>query len=105
MTKPNTIRIDEIEYVRADAVPVTPSNKKIVILQRGWIVVGDFAMEGQHCTLTNSSVIRSWGTSKGLGQLALDGPQSGTKLDPCGTCEFHELNIVAMLNVKYPEKW
>ena len=105
MSKPNTIKIDEIEYVRADQAPVKPSKKKIVILQRGWIVVGDFSQEGQHCTLEKSSVIRSWGTSKGLGQLALEGPQSSTKLDACGTCEFHEMNVVAMLNIKNPEKW
>jgi len=101
------ITIDGIKYVKASSVrsPLKLSKKKIVILQRGWVVVGDFSKNGAHCMLTNSSVIRIWGTRKGLGELALEGPKEGTKLDPCGTCEFHELNIVAMMNIANPEKW
>ena len=105
MSNPQTIKIDNTEYIRADSISIKPSKKKIVILQRGWVVVGDFSKEDVNCTLTNASVIRSWGTSKGIGELALNGPTEKTKLDPCGTCEFHELNIITMINIKHPEKW
>jgi hypothetical protein len=105
MGNPNTIKLDNTEYVRADSINVKPTKKRIIILQRGWNVVGDFSQEGNQCTLTDSSVIRRWGTTKGIGELALNGPTSETKLDPCGTCRFHELNIIATLDIKHPENW
>lgn len=71
---------------------------KIAILQRGWIFVGNFAQEGSVCTLTNALNIRRWGTSKGLGELAQEGKQSNTQLDPAGTVTFHELTAVALID-------
>lgn len=77
---------------------------KIVILQRGWVMIGKFEKNGSDCKLHNASVIRSWGTTKGLGELA-NGPTCSTKLDPChGVVEFHELTIVAMITVNQ-NKW
>ncbi len=75
----------------------------IVILQRGWVVVGRFSQAGSECTISNGFVIRLWGTSKGLGELASDGPLSGTKLDPIPETKFHELTIVARM--KCSDKW
>lgn len=77
--------------------------KHIVILQRGWVVVGDFTQDGSQCTVRNGSVVRRWGTTKGLGQLAMEGPTSNTVLDPMPETSFHELTIVAKL--KCSEKW
>lgn len=77
--------------------------KKICILQRGWVMVGDFQREGNDCTLTNASVIRIWGTTKGLGEIALNGPTSHTKLDPCGTARFDYLTTIAVLDCS--DKW
>lgn len=57
----------------------------IVIADRGWVYVGDIEDDGVECEITNCNVIRRWGTENGLGQLALEGPQKNTKLDPCGT--------------------
>lgn len=65
---------------------------RICILQRGWVVVGKYSQDGSECKLTDASVIRSWGTTKGLGELASGGPISGkTILDPCPDVYFHEL--------------
>jgi hypothetical protein len=66
-------------------------------------MVGEFKQDGHQCTLENASVIRLWGTTKGLGEL-LNGPLSGTKLDPCGHVEFHELTMVANLKC-VADKW
>lgn len=71
---------------------------KIVILQRGWVFIGKFSQEGQNCKLENAHNIRRWGTSEGLGELALKGKQSETKLDKVGTVSFHELTTVAVLD-------
>jgi hypothetical protein len=71
---------------------------KIVILQRGWVFIGEFSQDGQNCKLENACNIRRWGTSVGLGQLALSGKQPETKLDKVGTVSFHELTTVAIMD-------
>ena len=69
--------------------------KQIVILQRGWIFVGDMTRVGNECVLTNASCIRNWGTTRGLGEIAKNGPTESTKLDPCPEVRFHYLTVVA----------
>ena len=71
---------------------------KIVILQRGWIFVGEYYENGNNCRLENAKCIRKWGTSKGLGELASEGVKSDTVLDDCPTVNFHKLTIVASIN-------
>lgn len=72
---------------------------RIVILQRGWVFVGVYRKESTElCTLNSGFNIRIWGTTKGLGEL-VNGPLSGTKLDPIPTIEFHPLTVVATLKV------
>jgi len=69
--------------------------KTILVLQRGWVVVGDIANENKAAVrLTNASIIRRWGTTKGLGQLAIEGPQPSTVLDPCSIVEAHPQAVV-----------
>lgn len=81
------------------------SNHRIVVLQRGWVVVGDLDRSAApQLKLENASVIRRWGTTVGLGQLAKEGPQEDTKLDPAGTLEFHELAVVTTFET-VPAKW
>lgn len=106
-TNVDTMTVNGISYVRADSVPASredPSTKQIVILQRGWVMIGDFRQDGDNCTLDNASVIRIWGTTKGLGELALSGPKTKTILDPCGHVEFHVMTVVARLNTN-PGLW
>lgn len=79
------------------------SKKQIVVLQRGWVVVGDVSTDGDHIVVESASVIRYWGTTKGLGQL-VDGPLSETKLDPAGTIRAHQLAVVFTLDVD-ADKW
>jgi len=93
--------IDGIEYVKAKK----DGEIKIVVLQRGWALIGRYNRNGDHCTLTNASVIRAWGTTKGLGELAKEGPQSSTELDPTnGEVEFHDLTSILTISVDQ-EKW
>jgi hypothetical protein len=100
------ISINGVAYVREDSVSKeeVKGDIKIVILQRGWIMVGRFEREGNDCKLHNASVIRSWGTTKGLGELAL-GITISTKLDKCnGLVQFDYLTVVAMVDCK-EDKW
>lgn len=76
---------------------------QIVILQRGWVFVGHLTKKGSACTLTKAQTIRVWGTSKGLGEIAENGPTSSTKLDVCPDVSFHELTVIAMIKCQESE--
>ena len=63
---------------------------KIVVLTNGWVLVGK--LDGD--MLTDASVIRRWGTSKGLGELANYGPLKETILDRLGTVVIERSNVL-----------
>ena len=71
--------------------------KQIVILQRGWVFVGDMVRVGNDCKLENAACIRRWGTTLGLGQIAENGPTADTKLEPCPVVRFHYLTMVGQI--------
>ena len=71
---------------------------RIVVLQRGWVVVGRFSQEGSECLLTEASIVRRWGTTRGLGEIAEGGPTKSTVLDATPDLHFHELTIVLSID-------
>lgn len=72
--------------------------KHICILQRGWVFIGELSKIGNDCYLDNASVIRSWGTTKGLGEIAENGPiKDKTILDACPQVRFHYATLVASI--------
>jgi hypothetical protein len=77
---------------------------KIVVLQRGWVLIGRYSRQGAHCQITQGAVLRRWGTKLGLGQLALEGPTDATKLDPAPLADWHELTEIFTLGVDQ-SKW
>ena len=92
------ITVDGITYYSEKPENIN-SPVKIVILQRGWVMVGRFERKGNDCKIYDASVIRSWGTTKGLGEIAKDGPTSNTKLDKTnGLVEFDYLTVVATIS-------
>jgi hypothetical protein len=76
---------------------------QIVVLQRGWVVVGDVTREGDELMIHEASVIRKWGTTKGLGEL-IDGPLADTVLDAAGTVRANVLGVVLAIDVT-ASKW
>ena len=72
--------------------------KQIVIAQRGWVFVGDVERTENEVVIKNAQNIRRWGTSRGLGELAQNGPQPNTVLDDYGTARMHPLAVVATLD-------
>lgn len=79
------------------------SQVRIVVLQRGWVAVGRYSTEGDEVTLTDASVIRRWGTDKGLGQLR-EGPLKNTVLDKSGTVRAHRMAVVLTIDCE-AAKW
>ncbi len=69
----------------------------IVVLDRGFVYVGDTTHDGEWCIITNARNIRYWGTTKGLGELALNGPLPNTKLDPVGTVRAPARAVISLI--------
>ena len=72
--------------------------KQIVIAQRGWVFVGDVSKTEVEVVIENAAVVRRWGTTRGLGQLAQTGPTAGTVLDPCPTVRLSATSIIAVMD-------
>jgi len=53
----------------------------IVAADRGHVWVGRVKTDKDWCHITNAATVRRWGTTKGLGQLAAEGPLKDTVLD------------------------
>lgn len=105
MEKPETIKIDNIEYVRKDSQTDITGKIKIIICQRGWVYVGYFERNGNDCIVRKANTIRLWGTTNGLGQIAKNGPTDKTKLDKCyGEVEFDYLTVVSTIACE-ESKW
>ena len=78
--------------------------KVIVVLQRGWIFVGELKIDqAPYLRLENAQVVRKWGTTKGLGELAEKGPLPETKLEPTPKTTFHELTTIGLIQCS--ENW
>ena len=98
------ITVEGRDYVPVDQVQEYEGDIKIVILQRGWVMIGRFERSGSDCKLHNASVIRKWGTTNGLPELC-NGKLKDTVLDKCyGVVEFDYLTVIATLTVK-EEAW
>ena len=100
-----TITINGKTYYSSKQVQEFTGDLKIMVLQRGWVMIGRLERDGSECKLHNAHVIRNWGTKKGLGELATEGAKPDTKLDACGgVVEFDYLTVVCSIAVD-KSKW
>lgn len=83
--------------LKAASNPVNYTAPQIVILDRGFVFVGDVSVEGDWLVIRNAKNVRRWGTSKGLGELAKEGPKTETKLDPAGTVRAPMRAVIGLL--------
>ena len=77
---------------------------KIVILDRGHVLVGNVTVDGDWIETTKASVIRRWGTTRGLGEIAMNGPTSETILDPIGTVRSPVRALIGLVDCE-AGKW
>lgn len=113
MTAPPPPRIVVVEAIEAAALPVRhnpedavskPKGKQIVILDRGFVYVGDVAFDGDWIVISNAANVRRWGTKRGLGELATNGPTSNTQLDLTPTIRAPLRALIAAIECE-PAKW
>ncbi len=72
--------------------------KQIVVIDKGFVHVGDCSMQDGLLCIDNCKNIRKWGTEKGLGQL-ITGPTPNTVADECGTVLVPIARVVFFLAV------
>ena len=100
MSKPEVIKIDNVEYVRKGSNSIAPpeGDVKIIVADRGFVYVG-FVEEGEnYTTVREARNIRIWGTTKGLGEL-VHGPTSKTVLDSVGTVKAPNRAVISIIDV------
>lgn len=72
--------------------------KQIVVIDNGFVHVGECSVQDGYLKIDNCKNIRVWGTTKGLGEL-ISGPTSTTTADLCGTVLVPQHRIVFFLKV------
>jgi len=83
---------------------------RIAVLQRGHVLIGRYSQKGEIGRLDNAHVIRRWGTTDGLGELAVKGPlpdsapNGPTRLDSCPPIQFHIREVIFLMEVN-PDAW
>lgn len=85
---------------KESSCPIENGARYIVTLQRGWIVVGNVTKEGDYLSITDAAVIERWGTTEGLGELALTGPTDDTRLRKTAPLLTHELTVIHLMRVQ-----
>ena len=76
----------------------------ILVADRGFVYVGRIAWDGDFALITEASNIRRWGTTRGLGELALGGPTAKTQLDPMGTVRVPCRAVISIIDTE-ASKW
>ena len=76
-------------------------SKKILVLTHGHVLIGDVEAVVGGYSLKNGSVIRRWGTTEGLGELAKKGNSATPVLDPLNGIVFvNEEHLIYSINVE-----
>ena len=93
------IEINGEKYIKKSCITnFEPSTVRIAVLNRGWIVIGRVSQKKNKTFISNASIIRKWGTTKGLGELAEFGVLNNTILDKCNDIEVETINVVLLMN-------
>jgi hypothetical protein len=80
---------------------------RIVVLDKSFVSVGKYSQGPDWCSLDDAYVIRYWGTTKGLGEIAENGPTSKTVLDKTPKQHFPVKSIIKTIdcNADNWSKW
>jgi len=95
-----------------DVTPVRSvfKGRYILVIDAGWVLLAegvelspDSSIEEGRVTYIarDASVIREWGTTAGLGEIALNGPTNNTVLDPCGNPHVPASRLLMLIPCTY----
>jgi hypothetical protein len=88
----------------------SPSNEstdhglQIIILDRGYVYVGNVSIDDNWVLITTARNVRRWGTTKGLGELAANGPLKDSIIDPVGTVRAPLRALIGLIECE-ASKW
>lgn len=78
---------------------------QIVAIDNGFVFVGEVVVSGSWVEMYSASSVRRYGTTKGLPQLASEGPQRETQLDEVsGLLKFPLARLVFIMECNR-ESW
>jgi hypothetical protein len=104
------LTLRQIKEIQALTMPQSENLRRkdhginIVVLDRGFVYVGKVSTDANWCYIAEAQNVRVWGTSKGLGELANNGPTTGTKLDNCGEVQAPLRAVIHLMKVE-ESKW
>ncbi len=101
MAAPKTIRIDEVDYIRADSVkPVVTGNRAVIVVDRGWIFAGDVTRKDGRIKLTNALHVFKW---ESVGFAGMIENTKKADLRPCADVDIPEGAEIFCISVD--DKW
>ncbi len=77
---------------------------QIIILDRGYVYVGNVSIDDNWVLITTARNVRRWGTTKGLGELAANGPLKDSIIDPVGTVRAPLRALIGLIECE-ASKW
>lgn len=98
------ITINGEDWVKADSVDVSPSEIQIVKMPYANDVVGRVVEHDGFIEIFDANVIRRWGTTNGLGEIAVNGPTQKTILDSCPRVKVEKTAIIYTVDC-VEDKW
>jgi hypothetical protein len=76
--------------------------RHLFVVEGRWVFVGTVRGESlTHIHLDGAQCVRRWGTTNGLAQLAVEGPQAGTILESASQCSIRKDKVLFTLNTSW----
>jgi hypothetical protein len=108
ITKGPTMNIDDLTIGEAKRLaalfgstaqpePTADHGLCLVVADRGHVWVGRVTTDAEWAHVAGARVVRIWGTTGGLNELAAKGPLSGTKLDAPGNVKVSRRAVIALI--------
>lgn len=82
----------------------TPHGLCLVVADRGFVWVGETETSDDWVHIKQARAVRRWGTTKGLNQLAKQGPLSATQLDAAADLKVSRRALIALIPCEV-DKW